>query len=426
MEEEGRRLTGRGSDANTQIRFFIGKGGVGKTTLAAATAIAVARTGDRVLLISLDRAHSLTEVLALEGAAAAAGTGVVAVAQGFDALELDTLTLLEDRLVALSALIPSGTDHEHGSALSLPDPQELTGLPGAEELLGLAEVARLAHGGDWDAVLVDCPPTGELLRLLTVPDMVHDYLERIWPRHLRATVPGAQRWQAMAALLVDRLSDFTLPVRAMLTDRQNTCARMVLTADAVGVAEARHTAAAMSVLGVRVDGLIVNKILPQHDPVPSDGVDRPALRWYAERADRERAQLDSLAASLGGLPVRTADENAVEPVGFDSLAALADALYPAGVDPLTAADDDSTGARVELESGSGVESVYALRLRMPLVDPSTLTLGRVEDDLVVGAAGVRRRVRLASVLRRCTTVGAQFEDGDLVVRFRPDPQVWPL
>lgn len=365
-------------------------------------------------------------MLALDRTAATTGTGIVAVAQGLEVLELDTLTLLEDRLVALSALIPSGAEHEHGSALSLPDPQELTGLPGAEELLGLAEVARLAHGGDWDAVLVDCPPTGDLLRLLTVPDMVHDYLERIWPRYLRATVPGAQRSQAIAALLVDRLSDFTLPVRAMLADRQNTCARMVLTADAVGVAQARRIAAAMSVLGVRVDGAIVNKVLPQNDPGSDAGTDHPALRWYAERAERERAQLDSLAAALGGLPVRTADENAVEPVGFDSLAALADALYPAGVDPLTAADDDSTAARVELESGSGVESVYALRLRMPLVDPSTLTLGRVEDDLVVGAAGVRRRVRLASVLRRCITVGAQFEDGDLVVRFRPDPQVWPL
>ncbi|MFC7447021.1 ArsA family ATPase [Rhodococcus daqingensis] len=403
----------------------MGKGGVGKTTLAAATAIALARTGDRVLLISLDRAHSLTDVFAVEGVAREEAD-IVEVAGGLDALELDTLALLENRLGALSALIPGGSDHEHGSPLSLPDPQELTGLPGAEELLALAEVARLAHGGDWDAVLVDCPPTGDLLRLLTVPDMVHDYLERIWPRHLRATVPGTQRWQAIAALLVDRLSDFTLPVRAMLTDRRNTCARLVLTAEAMVVAEARRTAAAMSVLGVRVDGVIVNKLLP-HDVSSHDfGSDHPAMRWCAERAERERVQVDSLADSLGGLPVLTADENGREPVGFDSLAALADALYPAGVDPLTAAGDGSTAARVELESGSGVESVYALRLRMPLVDPSTLTLGRVEDDLVVGAAGVRRRVRLASVLRRCTTEGARFEDGDLVIRFRPDPQVWPL
>ncbi|MFD4182028.1 ArsA family ATPase [Rhodococcus sp. NPDC058514] len=401
----------------------MGKGGVGKTTLAAATAIALARTGDRVLLVSLDRAHSLTVVLAVD--VAVRPGGVFSVADGFDALELDTLALLEDRLVTLSALIPAGAEHEHGSPLSLPDPQELTGLPGAEDLIGLAEVARLAHGGDWDAVLVDCPPTGDLLRLLTVPDMVYDYLERIWPRYRRATVPGAQRWQAMAALLVDRLSDSTLPVRAMLADGENTCARMVLTADAVVVAEARRTAAAMSVLGLRIDGVIVNKVLPHHDSVPTNGSDHPVLRWYADRADRERTQLDSLAVTLGGLPVLTADENGHEPVGFDSLAALADALYPAGVDPLTAVDGDSPAQRVELESGSGVESVYALRLRMPLVDPSTLTLGRVEDDLVVGAAGVRRRVKLASVLRRCTTDGAQFEGGDLVIRFRPDPQVWP-
>ena len=77
------------------------------------------------------------------------------------------------------------------------------------------------------------------------------------------------------------------------------------------------------------------------------------------------------------------------------------------------------------ESGSGLESVYTMTLRLPVVDPSTVSLGRVEDDVIIGADGTRKRVRLASVLRRCVVLGAEFESGNLVVRFRPDPALWP-
>jgi hypothetical protein len=80
---------------------------------------------------------------------------------------------------------------------------------------------------------------------------------------------------------------------------------------------------------------------------------------------------------------------------------------------------------VDLESGSGLESVYRMRLELPQVDPGALTLGRVDDDLIVGAGGLRRRVRLASVLRRCIVVDAHLRGSELTVRFRPDPEVWP-
>ncbi len=80
---------------------------------------------------------------------------------------------------------------------------------------------------------------------------------------------------------------------------------------------------------------------------------------------------------------------------------------------------------VRWESGTGLESVFTLRLRLPVVDPGTLRLGRVEDDVIVGADGVRRRLRLAPVLRRCTVEGADLDGEHLVVRFRPDPEVWP-
>uniref|UniRef100_UPI003D77361B ArsA family ATPase n=1 Tax=Nocardia carnea TaxID=37328 RepID=UPI003D77361B len=86
---------------------------------------------------------------------------------------------------------------------------------------------------------------------------------------------------------------------------------------------------------------------------------------------------------------------------------------------------EAAAPAVRLESGAGLHSVYALRIQLPVADPATLRLGRVEDDLIVGADGVRRRLRLAPVLRRCTVSTAELDDGYLVVRFRPDPQEWP-
>ncbi|MFC9789974.1 ArsA family ATPase [Rhodococcus sp. NPDC127528] len=407
-----------------RVQLIVGKGGVGKTTIAAATAIALARKGMRILVVSLDQAHSLSDVFGLPRHPGGADTAIEAT-DGVEVLELDTLALLEQRLAALSALVPAGGDHEHGSPLSLPDPEELTGLPGAQELVGLAEVTRLAESGDWDVVLVDCPATADALRLLTVPELVADAVERVWPRHRRVTAgAGAAQWQLLAALLADRLVDSTAPIRALLTDGSRTGVRLVLSARAVAAAEARRTVTALALLGLRLDGVIVNNVLPLYDSQPSGGFEHPVLRWYADRCSDQRTVVDGMREALGDVPVLVGTDCGSEPVGLASLAALADALFPGASEPLPVGEAVA-GPTVVLESGAGVESVYALRLSLPLVDPSTLTVGRIEDDLLIGAAGIRRRLTLASVLRRCVTDSAGFEGGDLVVRFRPDPGVWP-
>lgn len=408
------------------MRFVVGKGGVGKTTVAAATAVSLARTGSRVLLVSLDQAHSATDVLAARrrpGTADAVAAIDCVGAGGLDVLELDTLALLEQRLAGAAALVPGGPEHDH--ALSLPDPEELTAVPGAQELAGLVEVALLADGGDWDDVVVDCPATADALRLLTVPDLVADTVERIWPQHRRVTLgQGAAQWQLLAAMLVDRLVAATAPVRALLADPARSGVRLVVGPQRVAVAEARRTVTALALVGVALDDVVVNGVLPQDDSLEDEdeGGARPSTRWYARRAAGQRAVLADLRAALPAVPVRVAHDSGDEPVGLTLLGALADDLASSGAD---AAPGAVLRPGVEHESGVGVDSVYALRVPLPLVDPATITLGRVGDDLLIGAAGIRRRLTLASVLRRCTTVGAGLEGDDLVVRFRPDPTVWP-
>lgn len=413
------------SGSGTRVLLVAGKGGAGRTTIAAATAVALAAAGRRVLVVSLDQAHGLSDVFGV----LVGSTTETRVGPGLEAVAIDTLALLEERYRGLVALLALGGAHDHGAHLADLAPEELTGMPGVEELLGLGETARYADAGRWDVVVVDCPPTADALRMLALPESVTGYVERVWPRHRRAVAAtAADPRLAFAVALVDRVVDSAAAVAGLLTDRTRTALRVVATAEKVGLGETRRLLSAAALATLRVDAVIVNRILPQTDSADTTG---DVADWYRGRREAQQEALAGFRDVCGAVPVLPSTDRAAEPIGWDALADIAGALY-AGGNAVAPIDDpkghgaDRAPVRVALEQGSGdLESVYAMRMRLPLVDPATVTLGRVEDDLLVGADGRRRRVRLASVLRRCIVRDADFDGTDLVVRFVPDPAVWP-
>jgi len=175
-------------------------------------------------------------------------------------------------------------------------------------------------------------------------------------------------------------------------------------------------------MGVRVEELIVNQILIRDDSYEYRNLpEHPAFDWYSERISEQQTVLDELDTTIGDVQLVMVPHLAGEPIGPKALGELLefagkrDGSPPPG--PLRPV--------VDRESGSGLEAVYRLRLELPQVDSGALTLGRVDDDLIIGAGGMRRRVRLASVLRRCIVMDAQLKGSELTVRFRPDPEVWP-
>ncbi|MGV9335683.1 ArsA family ATPase [Nocardia sp. NPDC003726] len=417
----------------TRVELFIGKGGVGKTTLACATAMAEAGSGRRVLIASLDQAHSLGDALGFRfphdpGTV----TGITTVLPGLDVIEIDSLALLEDRFRDVVRLVSTGRGHEHGFDLGALDPAELTGLPGVQELLMLVEIAQFAAEDDWDLIVVDCPPSADMLRIVTAPGTLLGYVERIWPPDARAmSAAGTDLRRAVLAATVERIVKAVAEVRDLLADHRRTGARLVTLAERVAVAESRRVRSAAALLGLRLDAVVVNKVLP--DLAAPAGAEHPAVQWYSNRRGEQSDIIAELRSAMRGIPVVIAQHTGPEPIGLKSLAALSDAMGSAGgtgdaalmlSDNQTEVDASSGEPLVRLESGTGLRSVYALRMHLPVVDAATLRLGRVEDDLIVGADGVRRRVRLAPVLRRCTVDGAELEDEYLVVRFRPDPRVW--
>ena len=409
-----------------RISLFVGKGGVGKSTLAAATAVSDARAGFRVLAVSTDQAHSLGDVL---------GTPVVATGERrvtrvfeddvdaggglLDALALDTLALLEARWLEVARPL---ANRFADSELADIAPEELSALPGIQEVLGLHEVGQLAASGQWDHVVVDCASTADALRMLTLPATFGMYLERAWPRHRRLARAADDPGSAAMVGLLERITFGMENLSELLTDGSRVGAHLVLTAERVVAAEAVRTLGALSLMGVRVDELIVNQILVMDDSYEYRNLpDHPAFDWYAERIADQEAVLDELAAIIGDVELVLAPHLASEPIGPKALMELLDTVRrldgsppPGPIHPV-----------VDRESGSGLDAVYRMRLELPQVDPGSLTLGRVDDELIIGSSGMRRRVRLASVLRRCIVMDAQMRGSELTVRFRPNPEVWP-
>jgi arsenite-transporting ATPase len=410
---------------SARIGFFVGKGGVGKSTLAAATAVQAALAGEKVLVVSTDQAHSLGDVLGAPIQPGRPGgesepVRILAEEQGgeLDAVELDTLALLESawRLAApvLAVRFPE-------SDLNDVAPEELSAVPGIQEVLGLGAVADLAGSGRWDYVVVDCASTADALRMLTLPSSFAVYVERSWPRHRRLSTGLDDPRQAAMVALVESMHAQVARLAELLAG-PDVGTHLVLTPERVVVAETVRALTALAVMGIRVNEVIVNQVLFQDDSFEYRNLpEHPAFDWYAARIGEQTAVLDHLAAATGDVKLILTPHLAGEPIGPKALAQLLDQARrrdggtpPGPLRPI-----------VDRESGSGLETIYRLRLQLPPLDSGELSLGRAGDDLIIGVGAVRRRVRLASVLRRCIVTGAALRGSELTVRFRPDPLVWP-
>ena len=386
-----------------RIILFTGKGGVGKTTTASATALRLAERGTKTLLLSTDTAHSLADALGVE-----LGPDPIEVAPALWALQIDT----QDRFEAawrdvqrflVQMLSRSGVDPITAD--------ELTVLPGIDEVLALLAVRELAEQGDWDVLVVDCAPTAETLRLLALPEALSWYLQKVFPTHRRLArgmrpiasmlgrsevVPPDNIFEALL-----RLSDDLAGVQQLLGNPAITSVRLVLTPESVVVAEARRTFTALALYGYCVDLVVANRVFPAGDD-----------EWRNGWARFQQAQLASVRESFAGLPVREIAYGDCEPVGGVALKGIATQLY-GDTDPGVLPPPREL-VRVESE---GREHVLVMSL--PLATRGSVDAARSGDDLVVTVGGHRRVLSLPSVLRRCEVTGGQFRDGQLQVRFAP-------
>ncbi|HEV2782946.1 MAG TPA: ArsA family ATPase [Actinophytocola sp.] len=369
-----------------RILLFTGKGGVGKTTLAAATAARLAAGGHKALVVSTDPAHSLADAFGVPLSADPSEVDSLLFAAHVDSRRLVDQSWRELRAQLRTVLTGAGLDEL--------DAEELTVLPGVDELLALTEVARLAGTGPWEAVIVDCGPTAETLRLLALPDAIAGYLNRT-------------HWKGVAGA-AGRLAAHLASLRRLLADPDVAAVRLVLTPERMVLAETRRTLTALALRGIHVDRLVANRLVPRARKWGG-----PAASWLRTRRAEQDAVLAELAASTP-LPVQVVEHRAAEPVGRAALLELAAELY-AGSEPLERRHDPAPLLRVRT-AGSG----YELTVAIPLSDAADLDLARVGDDLVITVDGVRRLVALPVLLRRFAVTDAEADAGGLVLRFQPD------
>ncbi len=386
-----------------RIILFTGKGGVGKTTAAAGTATRAALAGHRTLVLSTDAAHSLADAFGVAIGSEPTRVGERLFVQQVDAQQRFERSWTEIQHYLLSVLDAAGVDPITA--------EELTVIPGAEEVLALLELRTQVLSGEWDVVVVDCAPTAETLRLLALPEALGWYMDRVFPAE-RRIVKALRPVLSKAAKVpmphdtvfdaIERLHRDLEQVQQILTG-PDASVRLVLTPETVVVAEARRSLTTLSLFGYRVDGVVANRVFPSAEADP----------WRQRWVEAQGTVLREVEESFVGMSIWRSAYRSSEPVGVDALAEFAVQAY-GDDDPLAVAAAGQPMTITRTPSGA------TLRIALPFVAKSDIDLARHGDELVVTVGSYRRLLALPAALSRHSVTGARIEDGALQVRFRAE------
>ncbi len=388
----------------TRLILYVGKGGVGKTTLAAGTAALAARRGQRTLIVSTDLAHSLGDVL--DVALSAEPTRVA------DRLEAQEVNVLEEVRRNWGKV----QDHLAGflreEGMSEVQADELAIIPGMEEVAGLMQIDRKVRSGEYDCIVVDAAPTGETVRLLSMPESFQWYAGRLeqWRGRLMRLTGPLLKNLVPDLNVVDVMKQVAARVRNLrvrLTDPQQSSYRIVVTPDRTVLREAQRAETYLNLFNYPVDAVLVNRVLT------STSAQDP---FMAALFERQTHALAAIRAAFGTLPIFEAPLTAEEPVGIEALAGLAELTF--GTTDPTAVLHIGPTQRIERQ-GEG----YVLRLTMPNVEVDRMTLSKRGDELYIDIGNFRREVTLPYTLAALEPGTARIRDGTLEIPFGPDAKL---
>jgi arsenite-transporting ATPase len=392
--------------------LYTGKGGVGKTSVAAATARRCAASGLRTVVLSTDPAHSLSDSLGVR-----LGPEPVAVAERLWGQEVSAQDEMERNWAGVQdwlgeLLIARGVDRISAEELTVP--------PGMDEFFSLLALKRHHESGAFDVVIVDCAPTGETLRLLSFPDVARWWLDKVFPQQgrlldaarplaralLDVTLPGAEVLDD-----VNRLVANLIAMNEILRDNERVSVRLVMTPDRMVVEEARRTFTYLNLYGYLTDAVVVNRVFGAE-----------VGEYFGAWRGRQQEQLQAVAEAFAPVPVLQAPYLAEEVVGPEMLDRLGDALFASGDDTAAAAgqahDVLHHAVTERLELGADAAT---LRLELPFAQRGDLSLKRLGAELIVRVDGHKRTMLLPSALDDFEPTGAALADGALTVTFARVP-----
>ncbi|MFJ3954350.1 ArsA family ATPase [Streptomyces sp. Je 1-4] len=397
-----------------RIVLVTGSGGAGRTTLAAATALAGARRGERALLLTTGSSAPETVLGTPLGADAP-----TPIAPGLHARRIDPGDRFRQEFLAFQERAGAALDLLGAAPL---DEDELTELPGSEDF-ALLHALRAEHASDdWDLVVVDMPSADETVRLLALPAQVRRYLRRLLPperqaaRALRPVLAQLAGVPMPAQKLYDAAERWETELAAVqrTIDDPGTSVRLVTEAGPVAAATLRTLRAGLALHGRRTDGVVVNRLLPTGSADP----------FLAALSGSQQTALKALREEFPDLPVHEVPHLGRDPQGVDELDELIGG--PVGeIGAAAPADGLPHPDPWTVEDRLAADGILVWRVPLPGAERKGLGLVRRGDEIVVTVGRFRRIRTLPSALRRCTVSGAGLRDGALEIRFTPDPDLWP-
>jgi arsenite-transporting ATPase len=384
--------------------LYTGKGGVGKTSVAACTARACAAAGRRTLIISTDPAHSLSESFGAE-----LGTEPVAVSDRLWGQEVGAQDEMERHWSGVQEWLGEVFVERGLDRISA---QELTVPPGMDELFSLLRLQAAQESPDWDMIVVDCAPTGETLRLLSFPDVARWWIEKVFPlerqllaaaRPLARSLLDIQLPSSAVFADIQRLSRNLIAMNEILRDRERCTVRLVMNPDKMVIGEAMRTFTYLNLYGYLTDAVIVNRVFPSE-----------VGDYFAGWRRVQEEHLELVRSAFAPVPVLCAPYFDQEVQGAEMLDRLAAELFGGSgdLDPGAVLHDRLTQELHVSEDGA------ELRLTLPFAQKGDISLKKIGLELIVGVDGHRRTIILPSALGGFQPTAATFEDGALEVTFR--------
>ncbi|GEC92877.1 ArsA family ATPase [Brevibacillus brevis] len=384
-----------------RIIIYTGKGGVGKTSVAAATAVKLAKQGKRTLVLSTDAAHSLADSLGT-----VIGPDPVPISENLWGQEVNSLRETERNWGAVQGWLTTLLDKAQLTDITT---EEMLVFPGMEELFSLLQIKEHAVSGQFDVLVVDCAPTGETLRLLSYPNVLNWWLEKIFPTErkliklVRPVAKIVNKVELPSDDVLDSVEHLARGLEEMqriVLDPEITSVRIVVNPEKMVLAEAKRSFTYLNLFGFNTDAIVVNRVLP----------DEAGEGFFAHWRELQRKYENEIVENFQPLPILKAPMMPKEVIGLPVLEELADIVFGTE-DPFAKLYQGRTELIRE------VDGELHLELMIPFVDKAALDLTQTGDELTVNAGDYKRKVILPRVLMGRQVTGAKYAEDRLIIRF---------
>ena len=382
-----------------RIIIYTGKGGVGKTSMAAATACRIAKDGKRVLVMSTDQAHSLGDSFDMK-----IGKEPTVIMDNLSAMEVDSVYESEKSWGNLKGYFKELLTMKGGSGIEV---EELLVFPGLEELFSMFKILDMYESGEYDTIIVDCAPTGETLSLLKYPEMLSDLITKVLPIKKKGVQKIGPIVEKVAKVPmpednvfddIEYLMDKMQRLQNLMLNKNIVSLRVVTTPERIVISEAKRNFTCLYLYHYNVDAVIVNHIYPEQ-----------AMEGYFSKWTMFQKQgLREIEESFSEVPKFYVELQKKELRSLDVLCDIGSKIF-----------GDFNPDEVLFEKDIYITDKEAsnLRIYLPFAEKDELLLEQQENELIVGIKNERRRFPVPEEFKEMEVGGASFEEGYLIIKF---------